>query len=98
MGGGIPALVGHGVGVGVVLPDAVVLDVPDVVSQAFESAKPIQVEPGLSAERIGAHHAEHHEPTALTHRALPITLQGLPAATAPAGTLPVTSEPAPITA
>jgi len=57
----VGAVVGYRVLPGVVRPDGVVLDVPDIVPEPLEPAEPVQVQPRLPAERRAAHHAEDDE-------------------------------------
>src|SRR5206468_407617 len=90
----VAAGIGEAVVVGVVLPHAVVLDVPDLVAQRPQRGEPIDVEPGLAPERVGAHHPQHDDP--LLHVSRAAMRAGLPAMTTPGGTGPSISEPAPM--
>src|SRR5205085_8472849 len=55
----IRAVVGDRVLLGVIRPDGVVLDVPDLVPQAPQTDQPVQIEPRLAAEGRATHHPEH---------------------------------------
>jgi len=57
----VGAVVGDRVLLGMVRPDRVVLDVPDLVADLLEPSQPVEIQPGLTAERATAHHPEHDE-------------------------------------
>jgi hypothetical protein len=62
MADGIRAIVCDAVTLGIVWPDGVILDVPDLMAQPVESTEPVKVKPALAAKRTPTHHSQNNEP------------------------------------
>src|SRR5215467_4359687 len=63
----VRAVVGDRVLDWIVGPDGVVFDVPDLVTQAAEPAKPVQIHPGMASEWEATHHSQNDEPQPRLH-------------------------------
>ena len=59
---GVSAVVGGGVLLGVVGPNLIVLDIPDLMAEPRKGAEPVEIKPCLAGEGAAAHHAEYDEP------------------------------------